>query len=200
MDYDTRLEKQIDLAECNRETQGFVWMHLLVVTELAIFSVRAPGFFLTSPPSPYLIASILLTLVTGGLIACLSPQLGLSGVNLGYIILFNLGSFILVDLMKLKFRQIIGDSPGEIIPTDELIQPIARTDAQKLLKKGIRYSVHNESVMNVEDRTHVVEVVDAGMFPDFFNIGTDLQINGGFVNKKRRQSSVGIEAMRASVE
>jgi hypothetical protein len=102
--------------------------------------------------------------------------------------------------MKLKFRQIIGDSPGEIIPTDELIQPIARTDAQKLLKKGIRYSVHNESVMNVEDRTHVVEVVDAGMFPDFFDIGTDLQINGGFVNKKRRQSSVGIEAMRASVE
>jgi len=148
----------------------------------------------------FLITSILLALVTGGLIACLSPELGLSGVNLGYSILFNLGSLILVDLMKLKFRQIIGDSPGEIIPTDELIQPIARTDAQKLLKKGVRYSVHNESVMNVEDRTHVVEVVDAGMFPGFFVIGTDLQINGGFVNKKHRQSSVGIEAMRASVE
>jgi hypothetical protein len=50
MDYDTRLEKQIDLAECNGETQGFVWMHLLVVTELAIFSVWASGFFLTSLP------------------------------------------------------------------------------------------------------------------------------------------------------
>lgn len=102
--------------------------------------------------------------------------------------------------MKLKFCQVIGDSPGEIIPTDELIQPIVRTGAQKLLKKGMHYSVHNESVINVEDRTHVVKVVDAVMLPGFFDIGTDLQINGGLVNKRHWQSSVGIEAMQASVE
>ena len=148
----------------------------------------------------FLIMSILLALVTWSLIECLSPQLGLSGVNLGYIILFNLGSFILVDLMKLKFSQLIGDIPGETIPTNELIQPIVCTDTQKLLKKGVRYAAHNESVINVEDRINVVKLVDAGMLPGFFDIGMDLQINGGFVNKRRRQSSVGIEAMQASVE
>ena len=47
---------------------------------------------------------------------------------------------------------------------------------------------------------NVVKVVDAGMLPGFFDIGTNLQINGGFVNKRRQQSSVGIEAMQASVE
>jgi hypothetical protein len=97
--------------------------------------------------------------------------------------------------MKLKFRQLIGDSRAEIIPTNELIQSIVCTDTQKLLKKGVRYAAHNESVINVEDRINVVKLVDAGMLPGFFDIGMDLQINGGFVNKRRRQSSVGIEAM-----
>ena len=85
MNYSPRLEYQIDLYACDGETRAFIWFHLLVVTELAIFSVRAPGFFLFSWPSPLLMLSVGLTIVVGGLIACLVESLGLHGANLGYI-------------------------------------------------------------------------------------------------------------------
>eukprot|EP00571_Detonula_confervacea_P005456 CAMPEP_0172317086 /NCGR_PEP_ID=MMETSP1058-20130122/30522_1 /TAXON_ID=83371 /ORGANISM="Detonula confervacea, Strain CCMP 353" /LENGTH=960 /DNA_ID=CAMNT_0013031555 /DNA_START=203 /DNA_END=3085 /DNA_ORIENTATION=- len=184
MDYDPQLKYDVDLSECNGETKGFIWFHLLVVTELAIFSVRAPGFFLYSLPSMKLVTSVLLTLVGGGLIVCLANTFGLHGSNLGYILLFNLASFIVVDLLKIKFREMIGEAPGDIIASDDLIEPPARTEAQKHVQKSLRYVVHNECELNEQDRGRVVEVTKRTSMVGFFDLGTDLAINGGFVNRK----------------
>lgn len=61
---DGELEAGISLEICADRTQGeetrsFVWMQLVLVTELAIFSVRAPGFFWQSMPSIWLLISVL---------------------------------------------------------------------------------------------------------------------------------------------
>lgn len=186
MDYDKSLLHQVDLATCDGETTGLIWMQLLVVTELAIFSVRAPAFFLFSMPSVYLIISVVFTLVLGVVIACLLPSLGLHVVNLGYISIFNFAAFVVVDLLKIKVRELIGEAPGEIIQSDELIQPPVRTEAQKHLKKSLRYVVHNENVLDVDDRHHIVEVERRtwrSTLAGCFDLGTNLTLNGGFVNK-----------------
>ena len=40
--------------------------------------------------------------------------------NLLWIWLFNIVSFIFIDIGKAQFRQLIGDEPGEVILSDEL--------------------------------------------------------------------------------
>merc|ERR1712207_115644 len=106
--------------------------------ELAIFSVRAPGFILFSLPSSFLIVSVLLTIVVGALVVTLADTFSLSGGNLGYIFAFNAGSLIFVDLLKIQVRKIIGEEPGETIDSDDLIEAKTRTEAQKIVEKRIR--------------------------------------------------------------
>jgi hypothetical protein len=187
MDYDPMLGENINLITCRDPTQGFLWFHLLLVTELMIFSVRAPGYFVTSMPSPYLLGSILITLLAGGLIACLALKMAL--MDVGWIVLFNVASFILVDIVKVEFRKLIGENPGDIIATDDLLEPPVRTEAQKTLKKNVRYSVHRESILNVEDRNHVILVASTSLLPGIFDFGGELQINGGFVGKRTKMLS-----------
>lgn len=199
MDYAPNLNYQIDLDECNGETRGFIWMQLLFVTEMMIFSVRAPGFFIFSMPSIYLIISVGLTIVVGALIACLVNTFGLHGANLGYIALFNLGSFIIVDLLKIQFRKMIGEAPGDIITSDELIEPPARTETQKQVNKGMRQHAQRDAVLDIEDRDRVYEVRDRGGFGSFFGLGTDLNLNGGFINKNAGlRTSLGVRSMNVT--
>mmetsp|Transcript_48500 Transcript_48500/g.103174 ORF Transcript_48500/g.103174 Transcript_48500/m.103174 type:complete len:674 (+) Transcript_48500:33-2054(+) len=184
MDYARNLHHDLDLGTCDAETQGFIWFHLLMVTELAIFSVRAPSFFFTSMPSVWLLLSVGLTLVGGGLIACLMPRFGMHGDNLGYITAFNVGAFVLVDLLKIKFREMIGEEPGDIIASDDLIEPPKRTEAEKKVEKDVRYVVHQEAVVDPEEFGRVVEVRKKGPMIDFFDLGTEINLNDGFVNKR----------------
>lgn len=65
MDYNKHLKYPIDLATCPGEAKGFIWFHLIVVTEMMIFSVRAPSIFCLSAPSVYLMASVFLTCLVG---------------------------------------------------------------------------------------------------------------------------------------
>lgn len=187
MDDDKLLGENVNLIMCPESTQGFLWFHLLLVTELMIFSVRAPGYFVTSMPSPYLLGSILITLLVGGLIACLALKLPL--MDVGWIVLFNVASFIVVDIVKVEFRKLIGERPGDIIATDDLLEPPVRTEAQKTLKKNVRYSIHKESILDVEDRNHVVLVTSNSVLPGIFDLGGELHINGGFVGKRSRMFS-----------
>lgn len=53
------LEAGINLELCLEETRTFIWMQLVLVTELAIFSVRAPSFFWMSMPSIWLLVSVM---------------------------------------------------------------------------------------------------------------------------------------------
>lgn len=205
MNYDRNLEYDLDLygtdgQSCNGETKGFMWFHLLMVTELMIFSVRAPGFFIKSMPSVWLILSVFLTLVLGALLATLLPNLGLHGANLGYIIAFNVGSFIVVDLLKIRFRAMVGESPGDIIESDDLIEPPAdRTEVQKQVQKGMREVVQKECVQAPEDRDRVVEINERGSMRAFFGLNTDLNLNGGFVNQNQGlRTSMAVRPMQGN--
>jgi H+-transporting ATPase len=167
---------------CSNESKGFIWFHLVMVTELMIFSVRAPRFVLLSPlPSMYLVGSVFLTLILGGLLACLLPNFGLHGANLGFIILFNVASFIVVDLMKLQFRKMIGEEPGDVIDNDELLTPKTRTETQKTVEKGERYRTHRESIVGEADRCHCVEVKSKSGLPGFFSLGGDTMMDNGYI-------------------
>jgi H+-transporting ATPase len=192
MNADTELAVPIDLGNptntCQGEARGFIWFHLVLVTELMIFSVRAPGFVLLSPPpSIYLLASVGGTCILGGLLAHFISMWQVSGSNIGWVILFNVGAFLVMDVLKIQFRKMIGEEPGEVIANDELIQPKARNDAQKTVEKGERYRVHRASIVGQSDRSHVVEVRQktASGLPAFFNLGGDLLLNQGIVNSRR---------------
>lgn len=192
MDYDQNLNEPLDLESCSGETRAFIWLHLIFVTELMIFSVRAPSFFIFSRPSIYLVLSVLLTLIVGELIAAFVADLSLSGQNLGYIVLFNVASFVVVDLIKIEFRKMIGQEEGDVIENDELFEPAPLSETQKSVRKGLRYAVHSVSIMPPEDRQHVVEIRKRtkSSIAGFFDLGTDLAVNGGFVRKNGDRSTL----------
>ena len=181
MGTDKLLKSPVSLKACNGEAKGFIWFHLTMVTELMIFSVRSPHFvFRSPPPSMYLLLSVGLTLILGGLLAAYLPIWHVSGANIGYIIIFNVGTFLIVDLLKLQFRKMIGEHVGQVIETDELIQPKARTDAQKTAAKSKRYRTHRQSIVSVEDVSHVVEMKQKSGLPPFFSLGGDILFDNGF--------------------
>ena len=147
----------INLHMCNTETQAFVWYYLVLVTELLIFSVRAPSFLLMkSTPSVYLMASVLGTCVIGALIACFG--FGLSADMMGYTTIMNLGMLLVVDALKILFRRLINDEPGEVIDSDELIQQVEHTDCDRSIQKKLRYIVHDESKLEEEETLHQIIV------------------------------------------
>lgn len=151
------LDQNVDLRDCDDATRGFVWMHLCLVTELAIFSVRAPSHFWMSLPSIWLVGSVLATCIGCSLIAVFATSL--SGLNLLWIWLFNIGSFIVVDFGKIQFRILIGDEPGEIIESDELVSVVEKkTEVEKFQAKQKRYSVHRDSAMDPTELEHRVRV------------------------------------------
>mmetsp|Transcript_17619 Transcript_17619/g.26304 ORF Transcript_17619/g.26304 Transcript_17619/m.26304 type:complete len:952 (-) Transcript_17619:127-2982(-) len=171
---------------CTGEARGFIWFHLVMVTELMIFSVRAPRFVLLSPPpSMYLAGSVLLTLILGGLIAGFLQTWTVPGGDIGWIILFNIASFLVVDLMKLQFRKMIGEEPGDVILSDDLLTPTTRTETQKTVEKGERYRTHRESIVSVADRNHVVEVKSKSGLPAFFSLGGETMMDNGYVNVRK---------------
>ena len=151
------IEQNIDLGLCNEETRGFVWMHLVLVTELAIFSVRAPSYFWLSMPSIWLVVSVLATCIGCCFIAVYANSL--SGLNLLWIWLFNIGTFVIVDFGKVHFRVLIGDAPGEIIESDELLTvDEKKSDVTMFQEKQKRYDVHRISVLDPADLDHCVRV------------------------------------------
>lgn len=191
------LPNSVDLAMCYGtgygETQGFVWFHLLLVTELAIFSVRAPGFFLFSFPSLYLVASVGLTVIAGALMVTLIPSFGLHGDNLGYIFAFNAVTLVVVDLLKIQFRKMIGEEPGDIIVGDELIEPKPKTEAQKTTEKALRNVVAMDAKLNPEDRERVVQVRkrQGSILAAFFDVtGEELSTNTGFIKQGGLRASL----------
>jgi magnesium-transporting ATPase (P-type) len=184
MNYDTYLFQDIELHQCTEETKAFIWLQLVFTTELMIFSVRAPGFFLLSMPSWKLIVSVIGTCGIGVIIAMFSADFKLAGENVGWIVLFNVASLIVVDILKVQFRILIKEEPGETIDTDELLKAPKKTETQKKVEKDMRYVVHNESIMPKEDREHVVEVKrrrSRSSLAGFFDIGTEFVLNDGFV-------------------
>jgi len=186
LDYSNSLEHGIDLKTCTGETQGFVWFHLVLVTELAVFSVRSPGYFLFNLPSLVLAASVIVTCIIGGVIAVFGSTLHAD--NLGYIIAFNIAVLLVVDAIKLWFRKLINDEPGEVIEGDELI-PVdgINSEVYKQVKKQQRYQVHRESCMPPSDLQHHLEVVDEprGM-GRFFSELRPTTLSSGLVNRRKR--------------
>ena len=170
----------VDLHEqCDAQTKGFVWFYLVLVTEISIFSVRAPGYFWQSLPSAILMVSVLLTCIIGALIAVLASDLKVS--NMGYIIAYNVGIFILVDLAKVQFRNLIHEDPGEPILTDDLIPVEVKTETARFTEKQQRYRIHKEASLTAEEVAHQVHIRQDSFFDGFF-LG-DLQLSDGFLNQ-----------------
>jgi hypothetical protein len=174
-------------SECNAETRGFIWYHLVLVTELMIFSVRAPSFFLLSMPSIYLVASVISTCIGASFIAVYASDL--HWLSVAWIALFNLGMLVISDLLKIWVRGLLDDSPGDVITSDELLEvaPIEKTDIEKHMRKKLRYVVHSESVLPVEDRQHMVRIrtrrkTGTGL-DGFFNDIRGSVLTDGFISK-----------------
>lgn len=165
----------LDLTqECSSETRGFVWFYLVLVTELAILSVRAPSFFWTSVPSLSLLMSVLVTCVLGAFIAVYASDLSVE--VMGYIVLYNLAAFLVVDLLKVPFRNIIKEDPGAPIESDDLLEPPKKlnqsTEASEFMKKQLRYHVHRESRVQPSDLEHIVEIRPShSILQSFFHLG-----------------------------
>jgi hypothetical protein len=87
--------------------------------------------------------------------------------------------------MKLQFRKMIGEEPGDVIASDELIQPKKRTDAQKTVAKGERYRTHRASVVSLEDREHVVLIKSKSVLPSFFSLGGETLMDNGITDLRR---------------
>lgn len=106
----------------------------------------------------------------------------LSGENLGWIILFNVGSFLVVDILKIQFRKAIGEEPGDVIISDELMQPKSRTEVEKTVEKGERYVTHRESCLPMADRHRVVKIKSRSDLPSMFSLGGE-DFDTGYINK-----------------
>jgi len=164
---DVPLTQAINFQTCNLNpgfkdpTGGFIWLHLLIVTELAIFSVRAPSLFFLSMPSPWLIVSVVGTCIVMTIVAHFA--LNVDGWSILWIWVFNLVSFVLVDIGKIWFRRVIGDPPGEIIESDELIEVKAKNEVEIHEEKKQRYEVHKESILDPSEFDHP-EVDIGGLF------------------------------------
>ena len=157
------LKHALDLNNnCNNETQGFIWLYLVLVTELAIFSVRAPNFFWQSMPSPFLIASVFLTCAVGTIIAVMA--MGVDGQEVIWLWLFNLIMFVLIDFGKVVFKNIIHDAAAEVITSDELVEvgDKPKSEATKNIEKRMRYIGHKKAARSPSGMAHTVFVSDVG--------------------------------------
>jgi len=167
-------------------TSAFIWLHLLVATELMIFSARAPGYFWKSRPSNYLLISVAIFIVLGCLLARFIPWFGngVSGLNIIYIIIWNIVVFIILDFGKVAFRSIIGDAAGEIIESDTLIEPVKKiedqTETEKNVRKKMRYDTHKQSLVPERDRQISYEILDTTTFVGRVKAASSLD---GFVRR-----------------
>jgi H+-transporting ATPase len=181
-DYGKSVDNPISLSTCDKPTTGFVWFHLVMVTEVAIFSVRSPSFFFLSVPAPALAFSVFITIVVAAIIAVLVNDLTL--VNMGIIIGVNAAFMLVVDALKMWFRRLINDEPGDTIESDELI-PVddKKTETQRHMEKNLRYRVHQNSTLSEMEMQHRVEIVDRKGWKRFF---ADLRFTNisGFVNQR----------------
>lgn len=184
----------IDLHICNDKTQGFIWLHLVLVTELAIFSARAPGLFFKSIPSLALMVSVIATCILGTLVALFAEKV--PGTNVGWIWLYNIAAFCFVDIFKIKFRELIGDAPGATIDSDEPVEfDSGKTEATKFMEKKLRYAVHTESAMPAHELTHSIEIITndkndmIGMFVSQLGELRPVSFTDGYVQRARARSS-----------
>jgi ABC-type bacteriocin/lantibiotic exporter with double-glycine peptidase domain len=131
-----------------------------------------------SMPSIVLIISVLVTCIIGAVIAVFASDLKAS--NLGYIIAYNIGIFIFVDICKVQFRKLINEDPGEPILTDDLIDVKAKSETEKFAEKQQRYRVHQEASLRKDDIEHQVRIRQDSIFSGFWG---DVQLSDGFVNQ-----------------
>jgi hypothetical protein len=113
-------------------------MQLVLVTELAIFSVRAPTYFWRKSSMPnnnvWLLFSVLVTCIICSFIAVYYSELSI--INLLWIWLYNIFTFILIDIGKVQFlNKLIGDTPDEIIQTDDEFVNVSSINNEVLVEQ-----------------------------------------------------------------
>ena len=200
LQHDQGIKYPISLErECSEETRGLIWFHLVLVTELMIFSVRAPGFMLKSMPSLALLSSVIGTCIGAAFIAVYASDLSVR--NMGWVLLYNVGALVVVDVCKIFFRKTIHDEPGDVIENDDLLVPTKKSDAAQSMEKKLRYVSHRASLLNPEDREHVIVVRDTkydnGLVSAFFSELRPMDITDGFVNR-RHERQISLASLSSS--
>jgi len=187
--------------DCSKATQGFIWLYLVLTTELAIFSVRAPKFFWKSMPSLLLIASVLLTCAIGTIIAMVAYNL--EGEPALWTWLYNIGVFVITDLVKVVFKKVIKEEPGDTIESDELFEvDPTKTETAKHVEKSVRNIAHRRASRPVRELAHEVEVTEnlSGAFEKVFHtfarMGPETE-GDGFVYKPAARARASMVAFTA---
>jgi len=178
-----------DTNTCAPGVQGFIWLHLFIATELMIFSARAPSFFWKSMPSWKLVLSVFITIAVGILIAIFSDRFGVPGKCVGWIVLANVIIFVLLDVGKVGVRELIKDSPGEVIKGDALIEEkvVPENESTQALKKQMRYEVHRSSVVPPSERGVSFQVKDTSSFVGKL---VNASFTDGFIQKRNIVTNV----------
>lgn len=149
-----------------------------------------------------LTGSVLLTCIGGAFIAVYGANL--SWDNVAWIWLYNLGAFLIVDVVKVWFKEAIGESPGEIIVGDDLVEvDETKTETKKHVEKKLRQVVHAQSVVPASDLSHEIEITEtkADLFSQFTQQYREMRaisITDGFITR-RGSVAQGVPGLRGSV-
>jgi hypothetical protein len=88
------------------------------------------------------------------------------------------------SFLKVKFRNIIHEDPGEPIESDELIPVKAKTETM-YVEKQMRYPVHKEAVLSPDDLDRPVQFHEESLPPVFLGGFTRTD---GFLHESYRQT------------
>jgi len=106
-----------------------------------------------------LTASVLLTCIGGSFIAVYGANLKWD--NVAWIWWYNVAAFLVVDVAKVMFKEAIGESPGDIIVGDELVEvDDNKTETKLHMEKKLRQVVHNQSVVPASDMSHEMQITE----------------------------------------
>lgn len=158
--------------------------HLVRFSRLALPSIS----FNLGPPW-YCFGSVLLTCFGGTFIAVYAADLHWE--NAAWIWLYNIGAFLVVDVVKVAFKQAIGEASGDIIEGDGLVEvEESKTEAKKHIEKKLRQVVHTESVVPPSEMSHTIEVTEnkqdlVSQVSQHYMEMRSISITDGFVAKKR---------------
>lgn len=169
-------DKLADLEDCDIQSRGFIWLYMIIFTELMIFSVRSPSYFWTSMPSLWLIASVFLSCALACALAVYRNDL--NGEDVGYLFAWNIAVFIVIDLGKVCFRNLIGDTPGDTIASDVLLPP-ASPKSEETLQQEKETRLALQAHLAPADTEHRVQISGR---PAFFS--------DGFIQSAKRMAVV----------
>lgn len=105
------------VTDCNKDTQGAIWLQMFIAAELLIFVTRAPKLIIFSlAPSPALFVSVITGCIVCSLMAgCASTFGGLAFVDIVLIWAFDIICLAFMDLLKVGLAEFFNEQT-DVLP------------------------------------------------------------------------------------